>query len=129
VIAVIVTVAAARLVRDHLESLGWAIVASLVVLPVTWYHYPVALIPIAVAAWTRSRGTPRGRRVTFALVAAYVVGDVAIVLPVALWLAVALLFVAVRWSRPQPGLEPAPDTAPTPQSVSGEAIAQAPVPR
>jgi len=52
-VAVAATVAAARWVRDPLESFGWAIVASLVVLPVTWYHYPVALMPIALAAWTR----------------------------------------------------------------------------
>ena len=129
VIAVAATLASARLLRDPLESFGWAVVASLIVLPVTWYHYPVALVPVALAAWTRSRGTPRGRRVTWALMAALFVSDVAIVLPVALWLAVAVLFAAVRWSRPQPGLEPAPDAAPTPQSVSGEAIAQAPVPR
>ncbi len=128
VIAVAATVAAARLVRDHLESLGWAIVASLVVLPVTWYQYPVALIPVALAAWTRSRGTPRGRRVTSALVAAHVVGDAAILLPVALWLAVALLFVAVRWSRPQPGLDPPLEAEPTLASVSAEATAPAPVP-
>jgi hypothetical protein len=103
VVALAATVATARLATDPLESFGWAVVASLVVLPVTWYHYPVALLPIALAAWTRSRGTPGGRRVTWALVGAYVVADAAILLPVALWLAVALLLVAVRWSRPVPG--------------------------
>lgn len=100
VAAVVATILAARLARDPLESLGWAIVASLVVLPVTWYHYPVALIPIALVAWIRSRGMPRGRRVTAVLLGAYVVADVAVVAPVALWLSVALLFVAVRWSCP-----------------------------
>lgn len=129
VVAVTVTVASARLVRDHLESLGWAIVASLVVLPVTWFHYPVALIPVALAAWTRSRGAPRGRRVTWALLAAYVVGDAAIVLPVALWLAVALLFVAVRWSRPEPRLEPALEAEPALEPVSAEATALEPAAR
>jgi len=98
VLAVAMTLAAARFVRDPLESLGLAVVASLIVLPVTWYHYSVALIPVAVAAWTRSRGLPRGRRVTMALVAACVVADAAIVMPVALWLAVAALLIAVRWS-------------------------------
>jgi len=109
IVAIVATVAAARFGRDQLESLGWAIVASLVVLPVTWYHYPAALIPVALAAWTRSRGTPRGRSVTVALVAAWVVADAAIVLPVALWLAVAVLFLAVRWSRPQLGIDSTPD--------------------
>jgi hypothetical protein len=112
VLVVAGTLAAARFVRDPLESFGWAVVASLVVLPVTWYHYSVALIPIAVAAWTRSRGLPRGRSVTMALVAACVVADAAIMLPVALWLAVAALFMAVRWSRSLPLLEPAPQAEP-----------------
>lgn len=106
------TLAAAQFVRDPLESFGWAVVASLVVLPVTWYHYSVALIPIAVAAWTRSRGLSGGRRVTMALVAACVVADAAIMLPVALWLAVAALFLAVRWSRSVPLLQPAPQAEP-----------------
>jgi hypothetical protein len=109
VAAVVATVLAARLVRDPLESVGWAIVASLVVLPVTWYHYPVALIPVALVAWFRSRGMARGRRVTAALLGAYVVADIAILAPVALWLSVALLFVAVRWSCPV-GADPAPAT-------------------
>jgi hypothetical protein len=33
-------------------------------------------------------------------------------LPVALWLAVAALFMAVRWSRSLPLLEPAPQAEP-----------------
>ena len=111
VAAVLATLAAARLAGDGLESFGVAVVASLVVLPVTWYHYPVALIPVALAAWTRSRGTARGRRVTWVLMGAYLVGDAAILLPVTLWLAVALLFVAVRWSRPRPEATAAPSEA------------------
>lgn len=129
VVAVAGTVVTARFQRDPLESFGWAVTASLVVLPVTWYHYPVALIPVALAAWTRSRCTPRGRRVTWALMAAYLVGDAALLLPVGLWLAVALLLVAVRWSRPEPGLEPAPAAEPTRDYVSVEAPSPAPVPR
>lgn len=105
VAALAVTVAAALLIRDSLESFGWALAASLVVLPVTWYHYAVALIPIALAAWTRSRGSSRGRRVTLALIGAYVAADAAVFLPVALWLAVVLILVAARLSRPQGGLE------------------------
>jgi hypothetical protein len=128
VLALVATVATARLVRDPLESFGWAVVASLVVLPVTWYHYPVALIPVALAAWTRSRGTPRGRRVTWGLMAAFLVSDAAIVLPVALWLAVAVLFAAVRWSRPQPNLGPAPEVEGPPAPALPATIA-APVPR
>ncbi len=94
------TLAAARLVRDPLESVAWAIVASLIVLPVTWYHYPVALIPVALAAWTRSRSGSRSRRVTLLLVAALAVADVAVLLPVILWIGVALLLASVRAARP-----------------------------
>lgn len=97
--AVAATIASARLIADPLASLCLAVTASFVVLPVTWYHYPTALIPIAVAAWARSRGAPTGRSVTAALVAAYFVADAAIVFPVALWIAVALVGAAVRWSR------------------------------
>lgn len=105
------TLAAARLVRDPLESLAWAIVASLIVLPVTWYHYPVALMPVALAAWTRSRSSDRSRRVTVLLVAALAVADVAVLLPVTLWIGIALLLAAVRVARP--GADPAVARRPT----------------
>ena len=118
-LAVLATFVVARVVRDPLESMGWAIVASLIVLPVTWYHYPVALIPVALAAWSRSRGAPRAHSVTLALVAAVVVADVAIALPVTLWLAVLLLFVAVRRSRPDSGPEPAAATEPVGAQAGG----------
>ena len=113
-LAVVLTIVAARLVRDPLESIGWAIVASLIVLPVTWYHYPVALIPVAIVAWTRSRGSVRGPFVSKALVAAIVVADAALALPVALWLAVGLLFLAVRRSSGEIDrneFAPSPDVA------------------
>jgi hypothetical protein len=122
--AVVATLVTARLVSDRLESLAWAIVASLVVLPVTWYHYPVALIPIALAAWTRSRGRPGARRVIAALAAAYLIADAAIMLPVALWLGVALLFVAVRWSRPL-GLDLTLESERTPGPTLTDATAPA----
>ena len=99
VAAVALAVLAALRVGDPLESVAWAILASLVVLPVTWYHYPVALMPVALAAWTRSRGAGAGRRITIWLLAAVLVADAAILLPVALWLAIGCLFVAVRLSR------------------------------
>ncbi len=92
------TAAAAWLVRDPLASIAWAIAASLIVLPVTWYHYPVAFVPVAVALWVRTRGTRAGRGVTAALAIAYVVADVAVALPVALWVAVGILLVAVHWA-------------------------------
>jgi Glycosyltransferase family 87 len=128
-LAIAATVASALFVRDQLESFGWAIVASLVLLPVTWYHYAVALIPVALAALTRSRGGSKARRVTVALALAYVVSDVAILAPVALWLAVALLFVAVRWSAPEPSAEPAPSPGAEPAPSPGAEAARAPAAR
>lgn len=92
------TVGAARLVEDPLESLFLAILASLVVLPITWYHYPVVLVPVALAAWTRSRRAPFARRVSVALLAALVIADLAILIPVAVWVAALPLAAAVHYS-------------------------------
>ena len=83
--ALAVTVLAAVRVREPLASLAVAITASLVVLPVTWYHYPVALVPVGIALAIRQ---PAAR---LSVVLAVVVADLAIgVMPI-LWLAVALL--------------------------------------
>ena len=46
---------AAMRVRDPILSLGIVVTASLVTLPVTWYHYPVALMPVAAALAIRYR--------------------------------------------------------------------------
>ena len=48
---------------DPVESFAWATAASLATLPVTWYHYPSALIPIAVAAMLRAIGAGAASRV------------------------------------------------------------------
>ncbi len=79
---------AAWRVRDPLTSVALVIAASLVTLPVTWYHYPVALIPVAIAL---AIGHPAARP---RLVLAVVVADVAIAYPPLLWLAVAVLLEA-----------------------------------
>ena len=44
-------------VKDRLSGIAVAAIASLVLLPVTWYHYPTALIPFAIAAVVRARGS------------------------------------------------------------------------
>jgi len=98
ILAVVSTVVVARVVDDPLESVGWAIVASLMVLPLTWYHYQVALLPVALAAWTRSRGSIHSKGVNNWLLAALVVADAAMLLPVAVWIAAALVLIAVRLS-------------------------------
>ena len=86
--------------RDALLSLAIAATLSLVTLPVTWYHYPVALLPFAIAAWLRVRGTPRSAIVLRWGALAGVVAALSIVLPVTLWLGVAAVLVAVQASVP-----------------------------
>ncbi len=94
-VAVAVTVAAAWLRADPLESLAWAAVASLAVLPVTWFHYPVALIPFGVAAWLLATGGRRALAVQVVLGLAVLAAIVSIVAPVLVWLAVGLVLAAI----------------------------------
>jgi hypothetical protein len=100
--AIALTAWAALRRSDPVESLALAAVASLVTLPVTWFHYPVVLMPFAVAAVARSQAAPAAiRRRTRLLIAAAVgVTVVAIGFAPLVWLAVALVLVAVRLSRP-----------------------------
>lgn len=86
-VAAVTTIAALR-VRDPLVSVSLAMAASLVTLPVTWYHYPVALLPVTVAlALAHPATRPR-------LMLAIVVVDLAIAWPALVWLAVAILLVS-----------------------------------
>jgi hypothetical protein len=98
-IAIVGTAVAAWFLDDTVESFGWAAVASLVILPVTWFHYPVALIPLGIVAWVRCDGHRR-RSVAGALAGALAVGVVAVGIPVGIWSAVLLVMLAVRFSRP-----------------------------
>ncbi len=100
VAALAVTVAAGRLVDDPIARFGAATVASLVALPVTWFHYPVALLPVAIAAATRAGQVARSAT-TLALICAIVSAGLAIVAPVCVWIAVAFVLIAVRLSRPR----------------------------
>ncbi len=77
-------------VRDRLTGIAIAAIASLVILPVTWYHYPSALIPFGVAAVVRARGTAGAFRTTALIAAAAVVATLSIAWLPALWLAVGL---------------------------------------
>ena len=92
-----VTLAAGWRVRDPVVSFGLATTASLVVLPVTWVHYPVALIPVALATAARA---PEGTRaiVGSLLAAAIVVAAVAVVVPPLMWVAVVLVLAAAQVS-------------------------------
>jgi hypothetical protein len=75
-------------------SLAVATSASLIVTPITWFHYPVALLPFAAAAWLQARDSRRAARTAALLVAALFVAGLSISEPVAVWLAVALVLVA-----------------------------------
>jgi len=95
VAALVGTVVAAGLVRDPVASFAWAVVASLVVLPVTWVHYPVALIPVAIAALAR---VPAERRaIVVGLMGGVIaVGMIAVAVPVTIWIAVGLVLASAH---------------------------------
>ncbi|HEY6568713.1 MAG TPA: glycosyltransferase 87 family protein [Candidatus Limnocylindrales bacterium] len=109
VLALVVAVAAALAVDDPLESVLWAASASLVVLPVTWFHHFAVLVPFGVAALARGwDGRPEARRQMLALtIFAFLVAGVLFARTMA-WLLVLIAFVLVRLSRPA---SPAPDQA------------------
>jgi hypothetical protein len=109
VLALVVAVAAALAVDDPLESVLWAASASLVVLPVTWFHHFAVLVPFGVAALARGwDGRPEARRLMLALtIFAFLVAGVLFARTMA-WLLVLIAFVLVRISRPA---APAPDQA------------------
>jgi hypothetical protein len=91
-----VTAAAAWLLRPTTLSLSMAAAASLVVSPITWFHYPVALLPFAAAAWLLARDSGRAAWTAGLLIAALVVAGLSISEPVAVWLAVGLVVLACR---------------------------------
>jgi hypothetical protein len=97
-LALAVTVVAAWARRDAVESLAWAAAASLVILPVTWFHYPAAMIPFALAAVLRARHTREAGRVAALVTTATVVSIIAISALPLVWLGVALVITAVRLS-------------------------------
>lgn len=99
-VAIVVTIVAAVRLADPVESLAWAAAASLVVLPVTWFHYPSALIPFAIVAVLRAgvRGPMVARRVRLTVVVAAVVAAVAIAWLPLLYVAIGLVLAAVRMS-------------------------------
>ena len=97
-LALAVTLVAAWSRRDAVESLAWAAAASLVTLPVTWFHYPAAMIPFALVALLRARHTREAGRVAALVTAATVVSIIAISALPLVWLAVGLVIVATRLS-------------------------------
>jgi hypothetical protein len=98
----VVTVVAGRGGGDPVERFGWAAAASLATLPVTWFHYPSAMIPFGLAALLRGHGTVASGRVRALIAAALIVAAIAIALLPLIWLAIGLVLVAVRASRSEP---------------------------
>lgn len=100
--AIALTAWAALRRSDPVESLAWAAAASLVTLPVTWFHYPVVLIPFGIAALVRAQGGSAAtqRRTRLVIVGAVAVAILAIGFVPLLWVAVALVLAAVTLSRP-----------------------------
>jgi hypothetical protein len=98
-LALAVTVFAASRGGDPVERLAWAAAVSLATLPVTWYHYPSAMIPFGIAAILRGASTPSAKRVAAVLATALAVAAAAIVIVPLIWLAIALVLVAVRLSQ------------------------------
>lgn len=107
VLALAITAGAAWWRADPLESFTWAAVASLATLPVTWYHYPSALIPIAIAALLRAPAA-RQMRTRGLIIAAGVTAAVAIAALPLLWVAAGLVIAATIASRPEPSWVPVP---------------------
>jgi hypothetical protein len=107
-LALAVTALAAWSRRDPVESLAWAAAASLVILPVTWFHYPAAMIPFALAAFLRARGSTAATQVAMLIGMATGVSIIAIAALPLIWLAVGLVIASV-WisapSRPSLGLD------------------------
>lgn len=112
--ALAATVLAALRVRDPLASLAVAITASLVVLPVTWYHYPVALIPVGIAL---AASRPASRRWVAASAA---MASLAIGLLPLVWVAVGLLLAGAR--RARAGGNPSIPEAASPQALRHEGV-------
>jgi hypothetical protein len=92
--ALAATAAAAWLLKSPTLSLAVAAAASLVVSPISWFHYPVAMLPFAAAAWVQARGSAHAGRTAGLLIAALVVAALSISEPVAVWLGVVLVVVA-----------------------------------
>jgi hypothetical protein len=99
VVALGVTALASLRLRDPVESIAWALTATLVILPVTWVHYPVALIPPALAALDRRERAANPTRVTLFLGGALLAAAAAVVAPLAIWLGVTCVLAAARASR------------------------------
>jgi hypothetical protein len=93
--AILLTAVVAWRIRSEASSLAVAAILSLVLSPITWFHYPVALLPFAAWAWVVVRHGNGHLTVAGLLAGAIVLAGAAIAAPVIVWVAVALVLVAV----------------------------------
>jgi Glycosyltransferase family 87 len=107
-LAVLAIVIAAWRVGDPVLSLAIAATASLFLLPISWIHYPAALLPFGAAAVLRARELPPAPRRAVQRSAGAALGAAAlsIVWMPSLWIAIAFLLLAVRASTAARGLSP-----------------------
>lgn len=100
--AALAIVVAAWRVADPVLSLSIAAAASLLLLPISWIHYPAALLPFGAAAIARAETAPAdARRTVRALAAgALLAGALAVTWLPCLWVAMGLALAAVRVSDP-----------------------------
>ncbi len=96
--ALCLTAWAAQPRRDVIESLAWACIGSLVVLPVTWYHYLSLLIPFGIATYARSRSTEKPVPVYVLLICGVLVTDVSFIFPVGGWVGASIIMIAIHRS-------------------------------
>ena len=115
-----VAVVSALAVDDTLESLLWGAFASLIVLPVTWFHHFGMLVPFGVAALARGwDGRPASRRTMVVLtVLGFLVAALGFAQVVS-WLLVPIAVALVRVSRPRSATRDL-------QAVAGESVVEAP---
>jgi hypothetical protein len=101
-LAVLAIVGAAWFRDDTVESLAIAATASLFLLPVSWIHYPAALLPFVAAAVLRVHGgAPRTvRRVRTLAALALLAGALSVAWLPSLWIGLGLALVAVHDSVP-----------------------------
>jgi hypothetical protein len=107
IVAVLLTVGVAWRVRSEVTSLAVASILSLVLSPITWFHYPVALLPFAAWAWIVVRRGNGRSTVAGLLAGAVILAGAAIAAPVVVWLAVALVFAAVLRASALAAITPA----------------------
>jgi hypothetical protein len=101
-VAAVATALAARSIRDPVASLSIAATASLVLLPVTWFHYAAALIPFGVASAMRA-ATEASARAGALVGLALLMAVISVAVPILVWGAVAATIAAAWVSAPSIG--------------------------